>query len=107
MTARPLDFSALCIYSQEQSLTLQSSLIFFMLPDPSRSYSLLGSLLNLPHNLHRGESYRLLARKVVGGHGWNPLPDFLPSGSGICIVKKGSQLFNVELQKDETTTEWK
>lgn len=33
------------------------------------------------------------------------LPDFLPSGGGICIVKKGSQLFNAELQKDSTTME--
>lgn len=31
------------------------------------------------------------------------LPDFLPSGSGICMVTKGSQLFNAELQKDQTT----
>lgn len=33
------------------------------------------------------------------------LPDFLPSGSGTHIVKKGSQLFNAELQKDSTTVE--
>ena len=33
------------------------------------------------------------------------LPDFLPSGSGTCTVKKGSQLFNAELQKDQTTPE--
>lgn len=33
------------------------------------------------------------------------LPDLMPSGSGICIVTKGSQLFNAELQKDSTTME--
>lgn len=87
-------------YFQEQSFTFQSALIFSMLPNPVRSYSLLGFLLNLPYNFSREQVIsHWLERCLQELAGTCPLPDVLPSGSGVCIVKKGSQLFTAEPQK--------